>query len=192
MRDVFVAAAALCLLASAAEAAGGDAEAGAKKAQACAGCHTGAGAPGAPWLAGQQDRFLQWQLVFFRSGRRENPIMSKLAEGLSDEDVRDVGAYYASLPPFEAQGDDKDAALRDAGAALAEQHHCANCHTETFTGKQAVARLAGQREDYLRKALADYRSGSRPSTGVGAMTEAASGLSDEDIAAVAHYLATLR
>ena len=68
---------------------------------------------------------------------------------------------------------------------------CAACHTDNFAGKQAAARLTRQREDYLVKALADYRSGARPSTGVAAMNEAAAGLSDPEIAALAHYLVTL-
>ena len=86
---------------------------------------------------------------------------------------------------------DADPALHAAGAALAAAHHCAACHEDSYLGKQAAARLADQREDYLVHALADYRSGARPSTGVAAMTEAAAGLSDDDIAALAHYLATL-
>jgi cytochrome c553 len=64
-------------------------------------------------------------------------------------------------------------------------------HMDDFRGKQAAASIANQREDYLAKALADYRSQARPSVGVAAMTEAASGLSDDEIAALAHYLATL-
>lgn len=185
--------AALCLYALPADAAS-DAAAGEKTAAACGGCHGAKGVSamkGVPSLAGQQDKFLQWQLVFFRSGRRSNPIMSPLAANLSDEDVRNLGAYFATLPPPPVQATDADAALHEKGAALADQHHCSACHTDSFTGKQAAARLANQREDYLVHALADYRSGARPSTGVAAMTEAASGLSDDDIAALSHYLATL-
>ena len=193
MRLYLPLAALLCLGALPAAAAG-DAEAGAAKAQTCAGCHGAQGVSAmqaVPSLAGQQDKFLQWQLVFFRSGRRNNPIMTPMAGTLSDEDVRNLGAYFATLPPASPPSQDPDPALHATGAALAEQHHCAACHTDAFTGQQAAARLADQREDYLVHALSDYRSGSRPSTGVAAMTEAASGLSDSDIAALAHYLATL-
>ena len=183
---------ALCLWASPAFAAG-DATAGQAKSEACLGCHGANGvseAEGIPSLAGQADKFLQWQLVFFRSGRRDNPIMTPMSQELSDEDVRDIGAYFATLAP-PPPVPDPDPALHAAGAAVAEQHHCAACHTDGFTGKQAAASLAHQREDYLVHALADYRSGARPSTGVAAMNEAAAGLSDPDIAALAHYLATL-
>lgn len=185
---------AFCIAASSAWAAGNP-EAGKAKAGTCQACHGGNGIsaiPNIPSLAGQTDQFLQWQLVFFRSGRRENPIMGPLSKTLSDEDVRDLGAYFASLTPPAAPASDANPALSATGRDAAEQHHCSACHTEAFTGKQAAARLADQHEVYLAKALADYRAGSRPSTGVAAMTEAASGLSDDDISALAHYIATLK
>ena len=118
--------------------------------------------------------------------------MSPMVANLTDEDVRNLGAYFASLPrnaePAEAE---VNAALKAKGQAIAQQHHCSVCHMDDFRGKQAAASIANQREDYIAKALADYRSAARPSVGVAAMTEAASGLSDDDIAALAHYLATL-
>ncbi len=175
-------------------AAVGDKVAGEQTAEACGACHGANGiseTEGIPSLAGQQDSFLQWQLIFFRTGRRANEIMTPMAQSLSDEDVRNLGAYFASLPPPPAVEADADVPLHAAGAGLAGQHNCAACHTDAYTGKKAAARLANQREDYLTHALADYRSGARPSTGVAAMTEAASGLSDEDITALAHFLATL-
>jgi cytochrome c553 len=138
------------------------------------------------------DSFLQWQLVFYRSGRRHNEIMEAATGPLEDADVRNLGAYYASLPPVAIPpGPDPAPGLSATGAAIAATHHCANCHTDSFGGARAAARVARQREDYLVKALADYRSGARPSTGVAAMNEAASGLADSDIAALAHYLAYL-
>lgn len=172
--------------------AAADIAAGQARAEACQACH-GAQAvsenPEIPSLAGQQDKYLQWQLVFFRSGRRANEIMGPMAADLTDEDVRNLGAYFASLPAARPPAPDIDPALRQAGQALAEQHRCAACHTESFGGKQAAPAIAHQSQAYLAKALTDYRSGARPSTGVAAMTEAASSLSDGDIAALAHFLA---
>ncbi len=186
---------ALLLPLAPAEGATGDVAAGQARAETCLACHGAQGVsqmPGVPSLAGQTDSFLQWQLVFFRSGRRKNELMSPMAAELSDEDVRNLGAYFASLPksatPPVEQPDD---ALRTKGQEIADQHHCANCHMDNFLGKGAAASVARQREDYLVKALADYRSSARPSTGVAAMTEAASGLSDDDIKALAHYLGSL-
>ena len=180
-------------------AAKGDPVVGEQRAQACAGCHGAKGVSsmtGVPSLAGQTDNFLQWQLVFFRSGRRNNAIMTALAQGLSDEDVRNLGAYFATLAPPTAGDtparDEAQTTLIGAGKSVAEEHHCAACHTDTFVGKQAAARIADQRPDYLEHALADYRSAARPSTGVAAMNEAASGLSDDDIKALAAYLGSLQ
>ena len=181
-------AAALLLLALPARAA--DPAAGQARAEMCGACHGTQGVsenPAIPSLAGQRDQFLQWQLVFFRSGRRANEIMGPMAAELSDEDVRNLGAWFASLPRGPAPAA-ADPAVRQAGEALAAQHRCTACHGDSFGGKQAAPAIAGQHREYLAKALADYRSGARPSTGVAAMTEAAAGLGDDDIATLAAYL----
>ena len=62
---------------------------------------------------------------------------------------------------------------------------------DTYRGKRAAAAIADQREDYLVKAMTDYRSASRPGTIGAPMTKVAAGLNDEQIAAVSHYIATL-
>ena len=171
-------------------AAAADVAAGQEKAKICAACHGENGVssiPGIPSLAGQQDQFIQWQLVFFRSGRRPNPAMAPLVADLSDADIRDLGAYFHSLPYNTKLVDETpNADLAAKGKTIAMQHHCASCHKDDFRGDRAAAAIAGQREDYLAKALTDYRSATRPSVGVAAMTEAASGLSDDEIAALAH------
>jgi len=172
-----------------------DVAAGQEKARTCAGCHGEQGVsanPGIPSLAGQQDQFIQWQLVFFRSGRRPNPLMGPIVANLTDADIRNLGAYYHSLPyNTKVPNGPGNGELAAKGEAVAQQHHCASCHTDTFRGERAAAAIADQREDYLVKALTDYRSAARPSVGVAAMTEAAAGLDDAEIAAVAYYLATL-
>lgn len=160
-------------------------------AEPCRACHGARGIsenPAIPSLAGQQDKFLQWQLVFFRSGRRANEIMGPIAAELSDEDVRSLGAYFAAMPAGPPPSTDVDPALRAAGQAAAEQFGCASCHLDSYTGKQAAPSIARQHKDYLAKALTDYRSGARPSTGVAIMTQAAARLSDADIVALAQFL----
>src|SRR5216684_936773 len=79
-----------------------DAAAGKEKAEMCAGCHGENGisqTENIPSLAGQPDQFLQWQLVFFRGGARKNEQMQPIAEQVGNEDVRALGAYFASLTP---------------------------------------------------------------------------------------------
>ncbi|MDB5399551.1 MAG: putative cytochrome precursor [Rhodopila sp.] len=175
--------------------AAADVAAGQEKAKVCAACHGENGVssmPGIPSLAGQQDQFIQWQLVFFRSGQRPNPAMAPIVGELSDEDVVNLGAYFHSLPYNTKVADGAaNAELTAKGKTVAVDHRCSSCHKDDFRGERAAPAIADQREDYLVKALTDYRSVTRPSVGVAAMTEAAAGLSDDDIAAVAHYLATL-
>jgi cytochrome c553 len=171
-----------------------DPAAGKEKAEICAGCHGENGVSqteNIPSLAGQPDQFTQWQLVFFRGGARKNELMQPIAEQISNEDVRILGAYFASLtPPKDAKPDDNPD-LSKKGAEAAVGRRCASCHGDTFAGTKAVARLAGQREEYLIKALHDYKSGARSGGAGAAMTDVAYPLSDEEIAALAHYLAHL-
>jgi cytochrome c553 len=190
------ASAAAFLLSSPAFAAKGDIEAGrAKAAEFCAACHGENGwseMEGVPNLAGNADLFLQWQLVYFRNERRISEIMKPVAAELTDAEIRNLGAYYASLPPVASPAtSDPKPALTEAGKAAAETHRCASCHGDGFLGLRAAARIANQREDYLVKALADYRANKRPSTAAGAMNDAAASLEDDEIAAISHFLARL-
>jgi cytochrome c553 len=162
-------------------------------AQSCAPCHGERGISHVdeiPSLAAQPDAFLQWQLVYFRSGTRKNEAMQPIAEQLELEEIRNMAAYFAALPPSAPAADD-DPALARRGRQLAGAHRCSSCHLENYAGTGAVARLAGQREDYLRKALADFKAGRRAGSGGAAMAQVAYELSVDDIAALAHYLAVL-
>jgi cytochrome c553 len=160
----------------------------------CAGCHGENGisqTENVPSLAGQPDQFIQWQLVFFRSGSRKNELMQPIVEQINNEDIRNLGAYFASLTPPKASKPDDNPDLSQKGAQAAAGRRCASCHTDTFAGTKAVARLAGQREEYLIKALHDYKSGQRSGGAGAAMTDVAYPLSDEEITALAHYLSHL-
>jgi cytochrome c553 len=185
----------LAALAAATASRAADLAAAKAKAAPCAGCHGLEGrsqADGVPSLAGQPDQFIQWQLVYFRSGSRKDPVMAPFAATLSDPDIRNLGAYFASLPPpAPAPAPDEQPALTERGATLAARHNCASCHQDSYAGQQATARLAGQREEYLFKALRDFKSGMRTGGGVAAMPSAAYHLTADDMAAVAHYLARL-
>jgi cytochrome c553 len=171
-----------------------DLDAGKKKAELCATCHGENGISrmeNIPSLAGQPDQFIQWQLVFFRAGSRKNEQMQPIVEQLDNEDIRNLGAYFASLPPPKTTKPDDNPDLSKKGAQAAVGRRCANCHTDSFAGTGAVARIADQREDYLLKALHDYKSGARSGGGMAAMADVAYPLSEEEITALAHYLAHL-
>jgi cytochrome c553 len=189
--SVFCASAVVMTLTAASPAA--DLEAAKKKAEVCAGCHGENGISqmeNVPSLAGQPDQFIQWQLVFFRAGSRKSEQMQPIAEQIDNEDIRNLGAYFASLTPPKATPDDNPD-LSKKGAQAAVGRRCANCHSDSFAGTNAVARIADQREDYLLKALHDYKTSVRSGGGMAAMADVAYPLSEEEITALAHYLAHL-
>jgi len=169
-----------------------DLAAGKAKAELCTACHGESGisqTENIPSLAGQPDQFIQWQLVFFRSGSRKGEQMQGIVEQINNDDIRNLGAYFASLAPPKASQPDDNPGLSQKGAQAAAGRRCASCHTDTFAGTKAVARIAGQREEYLVKALHDYKSGLRSGGGMAAMADVAYSLSEEEITALAHYLA---
>ena len=171
-----------------------DIAAGKEKAELCAGCHGDNGisqTENIPSLAAQPDQFIQWQLVYFRAGARKNEQMQPIVEQLNNDDIRNLGAYFASLTPPKAAKPDDNPDLSKKGAQAAVGRRCASCHTDSYAGTKAVARVAGQREEYLLKALHDYKSGVRSGGGMAAMADVAYPLSEEEIEALAHYLAHL-
>ncbi len=146
-----------------------DVAAGKEKAELCVACHGEAGisqTENIPSLAAQPDQFIQWQLVFFRSGTRKNEQMQPIVEQINNDDIRNLGAYFASLAPPKASKPDDNPDLSRKGAQAAAGRRCASCHTDSYAGTKAVARVAGQREDYLLKALHDYKSGLRSGGGM--------------------------
>jgi len=162
-----------------------------EKAETCKACHGDNAVSqmeNIPSLAGQLDQYIQWQLVYFRSGARKNEQMQPIVEELTNEEVRNLGAYFAALPPFKADKDDNPD-LSAKGKQSAAGRRCASCHGDDFAGTKAVARLAGQREDYLTKTLHDYKSSARNGGPQGVMSDVAYPLSDEEITALSHFLA---
>ena len=171
-----------------------DIAAGKEKAELCVGCHGENGISqmeNIPSLAGQPDQFIQWQLVYFRAGARKNEQMQPVVDQINNDDIRNLGAYFASLAPAKNPKPDDDPGLSRKGAEAAAGRRCASCHADNYAGTKAVARVAGQREDYLLKALHDYKSGVRSGGSMAAMAEVAYPLSEEEITALAHYLAHL-
>jgi len=194
MRTVSIGMALAALMSCSSLAAAADIAAGKAKAELCVGCHGDNGisqTANVPSLAGQLDQFIQWQLVFFRAGTRKNQQMQPIVEQLNNDDIRNLGAYFAQLAPPKASKPDDNPDLSQKGAQAAVGRRCASCHTDTFAGTKAVARIAGQREEYLVKALHDYKSGVRAGGAMAAMADVAYPLSEEEIEALAHYLANL-
>jgi cytochrome c553 len=163
-----------------------------EKLTVCAACHGATGVSkidGVPNLAGEPDFFTEYQLLYFRGDTRKNEQMNPVAQDLTDDDIRDLGAYYASLPgPPAPTNPDPDPALTKEGAQLVKDRHCAQCHLPTFVGQGEIARLAGQREEAIVKALHDYQHGARRGRGNVIMPEIAYSMTEDDIKAVAHFM----
>src|SRR5689334_4977046 len=98
-----------------------DLAAGKEKAELCIGCHGENGISqmeNLPSLAGQLDQVIQWQLVYFRAGARKNEQMQPIVAEISNDDIRNLGAYFASLPPPKPEKDpDPDLSKKGAQAA---------------------------------------------------------------------------
>lgn len=174
----------ICLLGVEVQAA--DVNAGKTAAAVCQGCHGSAGVSSSamfPSLAGQTASYLESQLKRFKSGERDNATMKAMAQGLSDSDIQNLAAYFASLPGKSAGGDAKLAQVGKEKAAM-----CMGCHGAKLQGNGQFPKLAGQHPQYLAKQLQDFKSGSRKG---GAMGPLAQGLSDDDIQALAAYLGSL-
>jgi cytochrome c553 len=190
-RIVFMALAAAALLLQGGPVTATEVAAGKATAARCTGCHGQNGistTPLIPSLAGEPDDFTQWQLVYFRNGTRKSEVMEPLAKSLDNDQIRNLGAYYASLPPAKPPLSAADV-LAQTGGKLAIQDRCGSCHGEDYSGVGPAARLAGQREDVLLKALRDFKSGVRVGSGVASMADVVYGLNDSDMQALAHYMA---
>lgn len=147
-----------------------------------------------PKLAGQNGKYIATQLAEFKAGKRRDPIMSKMAADLSDADIDDIAAYYASQTPRPettseaASSIQRGAVLYKTGYAAAGVPACMNCHGPRAHGTPTLPRLAGQHTIYLRKQLWAFKSGKRASS---VMRAVADKLSEVEIDAVARYLSGL-
>jgi len=181
--------------ASAPDAAGttGTAEYGERFRAVCAACHGANGRSdiaGVPVLAGQPSLYTITQLFLFREGRRNNEAMIALAKPMKDADLRGFSDFIGTLPPVAAPAPTAplDAARMSKGQALAQQHKCVYCHGADLSGGQGVARIGGQKEDYVRATLHGFKSGDRPGY-TRAMTEALSQVPAADLDVLAYYVA---
>ena len=170
-----------------------DVAAGLQKAQVCIACHGPDGSsanPVIPSLAAQPAQFIATQLLMFREGRRKDAQMSPFAANLSNADLNNIAAYFAAqkltLPDAKP-----DAANAEAGARIAKQFNCVQCHGATLAGQQHIPRLAGQQREYLKTQLRGFKAATRFDMD-GQMTSAAQALSDADIEVLANYLSGIR
>ncbi|PHX37549.1 cytochrome C [Pseudomonas sp. NZIPFR-PS2] len=178
----------------------GDATAGQAKAAVCGACHGPDGnspAPNFPKLAGQGERYLTKQLHDIKDGKRTVLEMTGLLTNLSDQDLADLAAYFASQKGSVGAADPKLVArgekLFRGGDLEKGLPACTGCHSPNGAGIAAAGfpHLSGQHATYIAKQLTDFRkeeAGRANDGDTAIMRTIARKLSDEDIAAVSSYI----
>jgi cytochrome c553 len=165
---------------------------GATLAQECAICHgpTGVSRADSPNLAGQYGAAVFKQLVDFRTGARINAVMTPFAVKMSEDDMRDVAAYYAYLPrlPGYHPANEAPPALVINGAPLRGIAPCGACHGG-IENKAGSPWLEGQPRAYIRSQLDAFASGARHNDISEQMRNVARRMTPEEIDAVATYYA---
>jgi len=127
----------------------------------------------------------------FRDRLRVVDVMNAMTQGLSNDDLQKMAAYIAKLPAPQPAGGAADAERMEKARILAEQNRCNFCHNRDYSGNENVPRLAGQREDYLVKALREYKGNTRRGYDA-SMADVLYPVSDENILDLAYFLARHR
>lgn len=181
----------------------GDAAVGKSKSAACGGCHGFDGnspIPMYPKLAGQNETYIVNQLKAFKANTtRQNPIMMGMVAGVSDADAADIGAYFQaqSVKAAATFDESKIAAGREiykGGNMQSGIPACQACHGPTGAGTAGIGypQLGGQYVDYTLAQLKAFKNGSRSNDDKAVMRSIVEKMSDEDMAAVANYIGSLK
>lgn len=166
---------------------------------ACVACHGADGNSAItqnPKLAGQHEAYLKKQLYDFQGPNRNNAVMTMIAKAMSEEDISNIAAYLAAQKQTPGVAKSKDTIewgkkIYRAGIAEKNVPACAGCHSPNGAGIPAqYPRVAGQHQDYAVAQLTNFRTGAR--TNSAQMTAVGKRLSDEEMKAVADYIAGLK
>ncbi len=177
--------------------AGGDPVAGEQKAAVCAACHGPTGVsmvPTWPNLAGQGERYLTKQSIDIREGRRVVPEMVGIIDMFSDDDIRDISAFYARQSANVGQARAELAEIgRDlyrAGDLAKGIPACTACHMPNGGGNAPAAfpAVSGQHREYTIAQMHAFRSGERDNDPNAMMRRIAERMSDAEIEAVVEYM----
>ena len=165
----------------------------------CSGCHGAdgnSGTPANPKLAQQHPEYIVKQLQEYKSGKRANAIMSGIAAGLTEEDMKNIAFWVTTSKAKPGNATDKElVALGEriyrGGIKERQITACAGCHSPNGAGIPAqYPRLSGQHAEYTANQLTYFRDGVRKNNLI--MSQAAARLNDREIKALADYIAGLR
>lgn len=176
----------------------------AQRAQACAACHGKEGRATRdgyfPRIAGKPAGYLYNQLVNFREGRRQYPLMTYMVAHLSDDYLMEMATYFADLnlpyPPPQPPTAGREALERGRmlvvnGDPARKIPACVACHGTKLTGAlPAIPSLVGLSRDYLNSQFGAWKTGSRKAAAPDCMAEISHQLTPEDISAVTAWLAS--
>ena len=160
----------------------------------CVNCHgeDGRGADSStPIIAGIPAAVQEDALYAYLDGDRDcgdKPMMCKMVSRLTDEQVAELAAHFATMP-FSPANEDFDPALAEKGKTV-HFEQCAICHGENDPGDAEASILHGQRQGYLRYALQEYAAAERKQ--LPAMEKKAVKLTPDDIEALVNYYASYR
>ena len=177
----------------------GDANAGAAKATACVACHGNDGTstiPDYPHIAGQNAKYLEIQMRQMRDGERDIPLMAGQLDTMSDQDLKDIAAHYASQPGKIGQASPENLELGEqiyrGGILDKNVAACTACHSPSGNGNTLAGfpRISGQPVGYTVTQLKSYREDERTSDEYvnGMMRDIAARMTDNEIEAVANYI----
>jgi len=163
----------------------------AERIQTCAACHGGDGnsrMENIPSIAGQPAFFIVNQLILMREKVRPVEAMEPFVKDLKDDDAIALADHFSKLEP--KPSDEKiDPALVKRGEEIAGGRRCGSCHLPTLAGQEQIPRVGKQRIDYLIRSLKEFRDGTRLGADTN-MSVPVAGLSNADLAALAHYAAS--
>ena len=169
---------------------------------ACVPCHSGgtAGAPSAPTfprLDGQHAAYLEKQLREYKSGKRTSAIMAPLIGAMKTQQIPSLAAHFASQKGAPGAVQNQELAAR--GKVLYEEGNrasgvpgCIGCHQATGAGSERYPRLAGQLPAYTVQQLADFKGAKRTNDRAHVMRAVAGRLTEDEMRAVAEYVAGLQ
>ncbi len=179
----------------------GDAAAGKGLVAVCAGCHGADGNsvnPDWPKIAGQHEKYLAKQLADYKSGKRKDPIMAPMAVALSEQDMSDIGAYYATLSIKPEVANEDYVKLGEAvyrgGNRATGVASCMGCHGPSGKGNPEAKfpMLAGQHAKYTANQLRAFRTSTRDNDAGKMMRNIAIRMTDAEIDAVSEFIAGLK
>lgn len=170
-----------------------------EKLQLCAGCHGADGnsaIPQNPRLAGMDKDYLARQMADFRSGSRKSVVMAAIASTVDDRTMEEIAEHFSEQKPVKGAAADAKLAARgkaiyDDGIVGSAVPACSGCHNDDGSGTEKYPRLAGQHPAYVVDQMQRFRSGERSNDAKSVMRAVAKRMSDDEIGAVAEYVATL-